>query len=64
MDKRKTPVTVTEEITSIGRELGCDELEHDGRELCSPHSEELIDNDLLLLDQQRAFEKADSDDEE
>jgi hypothetical protein len=65
MDKRKIPVTVTEEITNIGRELGCDELENDNvQELCSSHSEELTDNDPLCLDQQRAFEKADSDAEE
>jgi hypothetical protein len=64
MDKRKIPVTVIGEITNIGRELGCDELEDDDVwELLSSHSEELTDNDLLL-DQQKAIEKAANDAEE
>jgi hypothetical protein len=52
---------VMEEITNIGGELGFDGLENDNvRELLSSHSEELIDDDLLL-DQQRAFEEANND---
>jgi hypothetical protein len=43
--------TVVEEI-NIGRELRFDGLENDDvRELLNSHSEELIDDDLLLLDQ-------------
>jgi hypothetical protein len=57
--------TVIEEITNIGRELGFDGPENDDvRELLNAHSEELTDDDLLLLDQQRAFEEADNDTEE
>jgi hypothetical protein len=43
--------TVIEEITNTGRELGFDELENgDVQELFKSHSEELTDDDLLLLD--------------
>jgi hypothetical protein len=57
--------TVVEEITNIGKELGFDGLENeDVRELLNSHSEELTDDDLLLSDQQRTFEGADSDAEE
>jgi Mg/Co/Ni transporter MgtE len=56
--------TIIEEITNIGSERGFDELENDDvRELLISHSEELLD-DLLLLDQQGAFEEADNDAEE
>jgi hypothetical protein len=56
---------VIEEITNIGRELGFDGLENDGvRELLNAHSEELTDDALQLLDQQRSLEEADSDVEE
>jgi hypothetical protein len=52
-------------MTNIGRELGFDGLENDDvRELLNSHSEELTDDDLLLLDQQRALEEASSDAEE
>ncbi|XP_063152245.1 uncharacterized protein LOC134492057 isoform X1 [Candoia aspera] len=57
--------TVIEEITNTGRKLGFDELENDDvRELLNSHLEELTDDDLLLLDQQRAFEEMDNDAEE
>jgi hypothetical protein len=47
--------TVMEDRTNIGREFGLDELENDDvRELLSSRLEKLTDN-LLLLDQQRAF---------
>jgi hypothetical protein len=50
--------TVIEEITNTGRELGFDETENNGvQELLNSHSEELTDDDVLLLDQQRAFKK-------
>jgi hypothetical protein len=53
--------TVIEEIINTGRKLGFDELENDDvRELLSSHSEELTDDDLLLLDYQRAFEEAEN----
>jgi hypothetical protein len=52
--------TVIEERTNIGREFGLDELGNDDvQELLSSHLEKLTDNPLLL-NQQRAFEKADS----
>jgi hypothetical protein len=52
-------------MTNIGRELGFDGLENDDvRELLNSHSEELIDDDLLLLDQQKAFEEAENNAEE
>jgi hypothetical protein len=55
---------VIEEI-NIGRELGFDGLENDDvRKLLNSHSEELNDDDFLLLDQQMAFEEADNDAEE
>jgi hypothetical protein len=54
-----------EEITNTGRELGFDEVENDCVwELLSSHSEELTDDDVLLLDQQRAVEEADNDADE
>jgi hypothetical protein len=60
MDKRKIPVTATEEITNNGRELGFDELvNNDVQELFSSRSEELS-NDDLFLDQQTASEEAEN----
>jgi hypothetical protein len=56
---------VIDEITNFGRELGFDGLENDDvRELLNSHSEELKDDGLLLLDQQRASEEAENDAEE
>jgi hypothetical protein len=56
---------VIEEITNFGRVLGFDRLENDEvRDLLNSPSEELTDDDLLLSNQQRAFEKADNDTEE
>jgi hypothetical protein len=54
--------TIIEEITNIGRELGFDGLENDDVwELLNSLSEVLTDDDLLLLEQQRASEEANSD---
>jgi hypothetical protein len=53
---------VLEEITNIGRELGFDGLENDSVQgLLNSLLEELTDDDLLLLIQQRAIEEADND---
>jgi hypothetical protein len=57
--------TVTKAIKITGRELGFYGLETDNiREVLSSHSEELTDDYLLLLDEQRTFEEADSGAEE
>jgi hypothetical protein len=54
-----------EEITHIGREPVFDGLENDSvQELVNSHSEELSDDGLILLAQQRAVDEADSDAEE
>jgi hypothetical protein len=56
---------ITEEITNTGRELEFYGLETDDIwELPSSHSEELTDDYLLLLYEQRAFAEADNDAEE
>jgi hypothetical protein len=56
---------ITEVITNTGRELGFYGLEtEDIQELLHSYSEELTDDYLLLLDEQRAFEEADDDAEE
>jgi hypothetical protein len=57
--------SVIEEITNIGRVSGLHELENDDvRELLKSHLEEVTDDNLLLLDQQRVFEDAENDTEE
>jgi hypothetical protein len=54
--------TVTEEITNTGRKLGLVDKKMKMFGNCSIHTqEELTDDDLLLLDQQRACEEADND---
>jgi hypothetical protein len=56
---------VTEEITNTGGELGFYGQEtEDILKLLSSHSEELTDDYLLLLDEQRAFEEAGNDTKE
>jgi hypothetical protein len=56
---------VTEEIRNTRKVLGFYGQEtEDIRKLLSSHSEELTDDYLLLLDEQRAFEEADNDAEE
>jgi hypothetical protein len=57
--------TVTEEITDAERELRFDGLEnYEVWELLNSHSEEMADDDLLLLDQQRALEEGDAEEQD
>jgi hypothetical protein len=54
--------TVVKKLTNVGREFGFNGLENDDfRELLNSHSVELT-YDVLLLDEQRAFEEAEEQD--
>ena len=54
--------TVVEEITDIGRQLGFDEIDNENvHELIESHAEDLSDNDLINMEQQRAYEQNDEE---